>query len=203
RLGMNAPAATPAPEPLDAATELRLPQDRHVPPETLLAQSRAREDALTTQSFKDQATIARFGTKNAELATIAAGAATNEAARREAESAAAEAERRARLAEEGLETRRVELAQLRERCLELKKDLDTVAGQAAVAAIARAEADRMAVERDQARARAETERELAAQDRAPAEAGGRLVTALQGRTIAERTAAVGVRRPVAPPRRTM
>ena len=37
----------------------------------------------------------------------------------------------------------VEMAQLRERCLELQKDLDTVAGQAAVATIARAEADRM------------------------------------------------------------
>jgi hypothetical protein len=203
RLGMNAPEGTEASEPLATATELRLATERIVTLETLLTQSRAREDALTTQGFKDQATIARYGTKNAELAVIAAGAATNEAARREAESAAAEAERRSRLAHEELETRQVELAQLRERCLELKKDLDTLAGQAAVAAIARAEADRMAVERDQARQRAETEREMAAQDRARAEAAERMVAALQGRSVAELSGALGVRRPVAPPRRSI
>ena len=214
RLQMNAPDAVDTPDVPDTedarpalpeATEFRLAKERIVTLETLLAQSRAREDALTTQGFKDQATIARFGTKNAELAAIAAGAATNEAARREAESVAAEAERRTKLALDELETRQVELAQLRERCLELQKDLDTLAGQAAIATIARAEADRMMRERDEARGRAETERGLAAQDRARAEMAERLAAALQGRSVAERERAdpVGPRRPVGQQWRSM
>jgi hypothetical protein len=214
RLQMNAPDAvdpTDVPDAFDArpslpeAAEFRLAKERIVTLETLLTQSRAREDALTTQGFKDQATIARFGAKNAELAAIAAGAATNEAARREAESAAAEAERRTKLAHDELETRLVEMAQLRERCLELQKDLDTLAGQAAAATIARAEADRMMRERDEARERAETERGLAAQDRARAEASERLAATLRGRSVAERerAALAGARPSVAQQKRSM
>lgn len=213
RLQANAPDAVDTPDVPDAfdarpalpeATEFRLAKERIVTLETLLTQSRAREDALTTQGFKDQATIARFGAKNAELAVIAAGATTNEAARREAESATAEAERRTKLAHDELETRLVEMAQLRERCLELQKDLDTLAGQAAAATIARAEADRMMRERDEARERAETERGLAARDRARAEASERLAAALQGRSVAEERAALaGARRPVAQQKRSM
>ncbi len=213
RLQMNAPDVvdpTDAPDAFDVrpspheATEFRLAKERIVTLETLLTQSRAREDALTTQGFKDQATIARFGAKNAELAVIAAGAATNEASRREAESAAAEAERRTKLAHDELETRLVEMAQLRERCLELQKDLDTLAGQAAAATIARAEAARMMRERDEARERAETERGLAARDRARAEASERLAASLQGRSVVERSAALAEARPsIAQQKRSM
>ncbi|HTG48325.1 MAG TPA: hypothetical protein VK646_11790 [Actinomycetota bacterium] len=202
RLQLNAPA--PSPEPVAAVTdELRVAKERIVTLETLLTQSRAREDALTTQGFKDQATIARFGAKNAELAAIAAGAATNEAARREAESAAAEADRSRQHAQEELEVRLVELQQLRDRCTELQTDLAALAGETAKAAIARAEADRMAAERDEARGRAETERQLAAQDRARAEAAERLAAALQGRALPDRSGGVGDRRGVAPPKRSM
>lgn len=149
--------------------------------EALLAQSREREEALTAQSFKDQATIVRFGTKNAELASLAAGAAGAEAARREAEGAAAEAERQLTVARAELETRLAEIEQLRGRCEELRSDMEALSGEAAVAAVARAEAERLTRERDQARERALAERRLASEDRARADEAERLVSLLQGK----------------------
>jgi hypothetical protein len=160
--------------PLGAATRIEAL-------EALLAQSREREEALTSQSFKDQATIVRFGTKNAELASLAAGAAAAEVARREAEGAAADAERRLTIAKAELETRLAEIEQLRGRCAELRSDMESLAGEAAVAAVARAETERLTRERDQARERALAERRLAADDRARADEAERLVALLQGR----------------------
>ena len=153
--------------------------------EALLARSREREEALTLQTFKDEATIVRFGTKNAELAAIAAGAAGAEVARREAENAAMEAERRLTIAKAELETRLAEIEQLRGRCEELRSDLETLAGEAAVAAVARAEAQRLTRERDQARERALAERRLAADDRARADEAERLVALMQGKLDAD------------------
>jgi hypothetical protein len=92
--------------------------------ETLLTQSRAREEALTTRALKDKSTIADL-----------------EARRAAAETAAADAERRLSIIRVEVDAKRVEVERLGAANDALQRDLGTLAEQA-TAAVARGRAER-------------------------------------------------------------
>jgi chromosome segregation ATPase len=140
-------------------------QERVATLEQMLARAREREDSLTVQTIRDQATIEDSEARLAEMGAIAARVATSEAARREEETVAAEANRRLTLAQAEAEARQAEIERLRSRCSELETDLSRLAREVAVATVARAEASRTERERNEARDRASAERRLAAEDR--------------------------------------
>ncbi|HUL84506.1 MAG TPA: hypothetical protein VLX89_03190 [Actinomycetota bacterium] len=100
------------------------PQARIQTLETLLSQSRAREEVLTTQAFKDREQIALLQTRNTESSN-----------------AAAEAQRKLAIIRVELESRRTEVERLGAANADLHRELESVA-DAAVAAVDRAKAQR-------------------------------------------------------------
>ncbi len=106
------------------------PQARIQTLETLLSQSRAREEALTTQAFKDREQIALLQTRNTESSN-----------------AAAEAQRKLAIIRVELESRRTEVERLGAANADLHRELESVA-DAATAAVDRAKAQRHLREQD-------------------------------------------------------
>ncbi len=100
------------------------PQARIQTLETLLSQSRAREEALTTQAFKDREQIALLQTRNTESSN-----------------AAAEAQRKLAIIRVELESRRTEVERLGAANADLHRELESIA-DAASAAVDRAKAQR-------------------------------------------------------------
>ena len=150
---------------LEGIDEIRQAEERIWTLELMLARAREREDALTSQTVRDHATIGACETRIAELSAIAEGFPESEAARRDAEVALADAERRLSVAQAEAQTRQGELERLRSRCLELEAELGEYAEEVASSAVARVEVAKAERERDEARSRAYTERRLAAEDR--------------------------------------
>jgi chromosome segregation ATPase len=107
------------------------PQTRIRTLETLLGQSRAREEALTTQAFKDRERITQLQAEIGQLQT------------RITESAAAvgEAERKLAIIRVELESRRTEVERLGAANTDLHRELESVA-TAATSAVDRARAQR-------------------------------------------------------------
>jgi hypothetical protein len=150
---------------LEAIEGIREAEERIGTLELMLARAREREDGLTAQTVRDQATIAICETRIAELSATAAAFPESEAARREAEVKLAEAERRLMLAQAEAQAGQGEIEGLRSRCLKLEAELSEYAEEVASSAVARAEVAKAERERDEARSRAYTERRLAAEDR--------------------------------------
>lgn len=150
---------------LETLEQVRQAQERIGTLELMLAHAREREDALTTQSVRDQSTIAACETRIAELTDVAGRLAASEAARREVEVDLAEARKDLALAGTESEARQVEIARLRSKVSELEAQLGEIAVESASAAAARAELAQVERELSQARDRAHAERQLAAADR--------------------------------------
>ena len=92
------------------------PQARIQTLETLLSQSRAREEALTTQAFKDREQIALLQTRNTESSN-----------------AAADAQRKLAIIRVELESRRTEVERLGAANADLHRELESVADAASAA----------------------------------------------------------------------
>jgi chromosome segregation ATPase len=107
------------------------PQARIQTLETLLGQSRAREEVLTTQAFKDRDLIGQLRTQIGQL----------QARNEESAAAVAEAERKLAIVRVELESRRTEVERLGASITELHRELESVA-TAATAAVDRARAQR-------------------------------------------------------------
>jgi chromosome segregation ATPase len=163
----------------EAIERIREAHERIATLEEMLARAREREDSLTTQAVRDRARITELESQVSELSSIAARVSAAEEAHREADVNATESERARKLAEAEVQAQRAETDRLGMRCSELESDLQKVAEELAAAAVARAEADRLETERDEARARAHTERRLAAEDRLRAATASLRATELQ------------------------
>jgi chromosome segregation ATPase len=172
--------------------EIRGSLERITALEQLLRQAHEREDRLTVQAIRDQATFAELRTRNHELEGLREAGAVTETARAAAEARAAEAERRLALVEAELRARLTELSRLRSRCEGFEKDLDALADEAATAAAGAARATRLEKERDEAMERAATERQLAEQDRGRAEEAVELASRLQAELDAAQRQLVNV-----------
>jgi uncharacterized protein YPO0396 len=167
----------------EAAEEARAREDRIATLERLLAGARQQQEDLTTQVVRDQSLIEELRSRNEELTDMVARLVEFERGRAAAEARATEAERRADRMEVELSGLRDDLQRARTRVAELESDLSAAAVEVAAGATARATAQRLAMQRDEARERAEAERRMAAADRVRADEAERRLAELESRTI--------------------
>jgi chromosome segregation ATPase len=191
----------------EAAEEARAREERIGTLERLLAAARQQQEDLTAQIVRDQSVIEDLQSRKEELTDMVARLVEFERGRAAAEARATEAERRADRVEVELSGLRDDLQRTRTRVSELESDLSAAAVEVAAGATARATAQRLAMQRDEARERAEAERRMAAADRVRAdeaerrlaELESRTVTVVQGRPTPEPETRVGAERPPIPP----
>lgn len=165
----------------EAASEARRTHGRIATLERLLAASRAQEERLTSQLIGEQATIEELTSRNQELTTMVARVAEFERDRAAAEARATQSENEEARVRLELSTVQDELQRARTRNAELRSDLSAAAVEVAAGEGARATAQRLAMERDEARDRAEEERRMAATDRIRAAELERRVAELEAR----------------------
>lgn len=191
----------------EAAEEARAREERIGTLERLLAAARQQQEDLTAQVVRDQSAIEDLQSRKEELTDMVARLVEFERGRAAAEARATEAERRADRVQVELSGLRDDLQRTRTRVSELESDLSAAAVEVAAGATARATAQRLAMQRDEARERAEAERRMAAADRVRAdeaerrlaELESRAVTVVEDRPTPEPETRVGAERPPIPP----
>ena len=166
----------------EAAKEARAREERIETLEHLLIASRQHEEDLTRQVIRDQSIIEELQSRNEELTEMVARLVEFERGRATAEARATEAERRADRVEVEMSGLRDDLQRARTRISELEIDFAAAAVEVAAGATARADAQRFAMQRDEARERAEAERRMAASDRVRADEAERRLAEMESRS---------------------